>query len=77
AGGDDEGGETPPAGGDDEGGETPPADDDGEGDEGTTQEPTGTPNTGENSRLLVCAIAAGICLIGIAILSVKKKLLSK
>jgi len=76
AGGDDEGGETPPAGGDDEGGETPPADDDGETD-GTTQDPIGTPNTGESSRLLVCAIAAGICLIGIAILSVKKKLLSK
>lgn len=64
-----------------EGGETPPAGDDGEGDEGGTTPPAGgestTPDTGDNSMMVVFIIAAVICLGGIAFLTIKKKQLSK
>ncbi|MBQ8830146.1 MAG: LPXTG cell wall anchor domain-containing protein, partial [Oscillospiraceae bacterium] len=58
---------------------TPPAED--EGDEGTTTPPAGgesaTPDTGDNSRIFGCVVALAICLIGIAILSIRKRQLSK
>ena len=55
---------------------TPPADD-----EGTATPPSeggsDTPDTGDNSRMIVMIIAAVVCVVGIAILSFKKKLLDK